>query len=453
MRLRRGGRDRRRSLPTAEVRPLEARLLMDGGGAASATTATAPPSKFASKAELDQYLIDAAVAEYQSYLGRSFTSPIYGPYPTGGVGGGWAYDVGMGAVAASSTPGFSGTNDQVQGVGEGDIVQNDGQYLYILSERMLKIVDARDPKAPAVASTTALDGTPLVEYLNGSRLTVISRLNQGGYLLQGGAIVAGQGLGPAIGTPGIGYPSPQVKVSEFDVSDPTSPTPIRATTMDGNYLDSRSVGDRVHVVLQDSLPYLPGPLTHPEGDTTFYETEAEYRARLAALVPTLALPQESAVVGDGAPASSPLIDPTAIYKPATPTDTNLLVIASFDAKSTAAGPSGVVGVVAAYGSTVYATPASLYLFSPQYPVSPYSTIVNGPTIISTTSPGPSTSIRKFSMAGDVVALTSTGTVPGTVLDQFSADEQGGYLRVVTTEMPSMFYGAIPAVWSPPSPPR
>ena len=418
MRRRSARRSRRRSTTLAEIRPLEPRLLMDGGGAASGPMLAAP-SKFATVAEFDQYLIDREVVRYQAVLGTSFpdTGDIEDATPTGFV---WADDTisGTGAATASA-PGTSPTNDQVQGVAEGDLVENDGRYLYILTDQALKVVDALNPSAPALASTTALDGQPIAEYLDGSRLTVITQQQPAGddFIVSIPGVLGG------------GFPISHVKVTEFDVSDPANPTTIRATTMDGVYVSSRAVGDEVYVLLQSYLPELPGPSISQANGQATYQTEAAYRASLATLVPMYPLPRATSVVGVET-TSGPLIDPTAIYKPASPTDDNLTVVAAFDALSAGPGPTGAVGVVASEAPVVYATPTHLDLFSTLYAVPAIATPSTAPI---TAADAPSTVIRQFTLDGDHIDLTATGDVPGTVLDQFSADESGGNLRLVTTE--------------------
>ena len=55
-----------------------------------------------------------------------------------------------------SAPGHSQTNTQVAGVDEGDIIENDGRHLYILSRDELVIVDAQDADTPVVVWRTTM---------------------------------------------------------------------------------------------------------------------------------------------------------------------------------------------------------------------------------------------------------------------------------------------------------
>jgi hypothetical protein len=247
----------------AQVERLETRCLLDGGASGAAL---APPSTFASEAEFQQYLIDSAVAQWSAVLGKSF--PV-APYPVGVtfLPTSTAAPVAAGALD-SSAPSHSTTNNQVQGVDEGDIVENDGNALYIITGSDLKIVDARNPAALTVASSTLIDGQPIAEYLNGTRLTIISSL--GGYfnpeqtdtipgfgfgwglggvvrppimidapVAQPLGVAVAQPVGVAVGIDPIALPggpggwtgsNPQVKITELDVSDPTAPVAVREFT-------------------------------------------------------------------------------------------------------------------------------------------------------------------------------------------------------------------------------
>ena len=66
------------------------------------------------------------------------------------------------------------TNVQVEGVDEGDIVETDGDYLYVASDSTLSIVDVRNPNSPTLTSQVAFEETIVDMYLHEDRLTIIS---------------------------------------------------------------------------------------------------------------------------------------------------------------------------------------------------------------------------------------------------------------------------------------
>jgi uncharacterized secreted protein with C-terminal beta-propeller domain len=417
----------RRTPPIAMIERLEQRLALDAGAVAVAAAASvasaAQPQRFASAAEWKQYLIDAAVEQWRSLLGQHYPRIPDGAYgPIGDVALEAPMPLRTAALAADSA--HSGTNNQVDGVDEGDTVETDGQFLYILAGRALKIVDARQPEALAIISTTAIEGVPVAEHLNGTRLTVISRVD-GPYGFPTeplDADVARVALLPFVYTP------PKLKVTEFDVADvadAAAPRELRATTLDGSYVQSRAVGDRVTVVVQHNLDSLPPPETRTTDDEYIYPTEAEYRAQLEALDITPTLPQFTSQANgpDGAvQASGPLLGFDAIYRPASPDDQSLLSVVTFDAQQAAPGPAGAVGVVAPYSATVYATADHLYLVGNRW-----SYVPDGAS-------SETTVIQKFALNGDAATLTAVGTVPGRALNQFAIDEHDSYLRIATTSV-------------------
>ena len=85
--------------------------------------------------------------------------------------------------AAGAAPDHSETNTQVVGVDEADLVETDGQYLYILSGQELVIADSGISLTEdnawtigefGVVSRVEIEGQPFGQYLSGDRLTVIS---------------------------------------------------------------------------------------------------------------------------------------------------------------------------------------------------------------------------------------------------------------------------------------
>jgi uncharacterized secreted protein with C-terminal beta-propeller domain len=419
---------------------LEDRLVLDGS--------LAPPALYASLDELRQGLVEAAVSQWKSVLGQKANFPIY------------ATPVAMapvpGAISMAAAGGVSQTNDQVAGVDEADSVKTDGHYLYILSHGELDIVDAHDPKNLTVVSrTTFSDSYPTAEFLDGTRLTVIASAGSGGPIMR--PMV--EGVAAAVMLPVDGGPNwswtPKTKVTEYDVSNPTSPQVVRDTTLDGSYVGSRAIGDQVYVVVEDSLGWLPSPQFKPVSDLNggpeqwVYESETDYRAALEKFVSGVNLPQFSSTVpgATGPQTASGALEPaTAIYKPALPSDQTLTSIAVFDAKTTTPGPAGSTGAMTPVTSIVYASNDHIDLFGTEWPNFVGGPIVYQPAI----APTNSTVIHQFSVQGDSVGLNAVGQVDGQVLNQYSVDEQGPDLRVATTTTTWFVPGAATVAPAPPN---
>lgn len=319
--------------------------------------------------------------------------------------------------ASAATPTHSGTNVQVDGVDEADIVKTDGNHLYILSRGDLLIVTAaRDGQAATIASRTTLEGSPVAEYLEGDRLTVVSSV-YGNPI----AIDPGIGAGAAVKriAPSYQYTPPRVKVTQFDLSNRATPKVLQESYLDGSYIDSRSTGGKVYVALQDDAASRMQPKWIPSADGTGgkFETQAAFQARLrsaklADLAPTFVTKTGGTITRTGL-----LIDPKQTLRPQAADDQNLLSLVVFDASAKATGPIDSAGVVGSYATTLHASKDNIYLLTPRYS--------------SDGSTDGSTTITKFSLAGGV-KLAASGEVPGQVLNQFSVDEFNGNLRIATT---------------------
>jgi uncharacterized secreted protein with C-terminal beta-propeller domain len=383
-----------------QIESLEDRCLLSG-----------TPTQFGSSDAFVQYLISQAETRYANLFGQQFSSGNFVPGVT------FEADVPAGATALSTQGGaggnasFSQTNVQVPGVDEADIVKTDGNFVYYLDKQQLVIAQAWPASSLSIVSTTPLDDNPVGEYLNGSRLTVISEVFNYGY-------GADTKVDPVVRTPDgfpLIYPTfTKTEVTTYDVSNPASPTVISSTYMDGSYVSSREVGNTVYVVQQNYFTGLPAPAyTNFNGDT-IYESQASYLARISGHELDLALPHFYTWSGGVLTPSGFLSDPAQIYQPLDSNDYDLTSVVAFDVTGTS--PVATVSLFTSYASAVYASASNLYVAVPHW---------------SSVAPGTS-EIYQFSLNGSQVSLAASGSVPGYVNCQFSLDESGNYLRVVTT---------------------
>jgi hypothetical protein len=360
---------------------------------------------------------------FRRFLAHAAANPAgTGPVLNGAAGGAVTDPAAPTAPTPTGAAGsHSTTNVQVPGVGEGDTVETDGSFLYLLSRGELVIVDARQPGALAVASRTTIEGSPLAEYLDGSRLTVLSSLWQAPLTpLAGGA-------GAPVSTPVIWFPgSAKVEVTTFDVSDPTSPKVVKQTELDGSYAGSRMVDGRLYLVLQSDLfgALGGGPVPaagagavagkgHRSGPAA--RARGRGRASIDRILPGFTA-MATAPGGTTTTRSGPISRPQDILEPASGDAANLISVVVLDTRSPDPGPIGSASLFGSYASNMYVTPGNLYIFSPHWDAHGDAT----------------TSIAQFALAGTSPSLVATGSVPGTLLDQYSADANAGYLRVATT---------------------
>jgi hypothetical protein len=358
---------------------------------------------------------------------RQFLSRSVGTLGQTGIG---LRGQGSGPVSAPTSPAPPGTtagsshsttNVQVPGVDEGDIVETDGSSLYILSRGELVVVDARQSNALVVASRTTIEGVPLAEYLDGNRLTVLSSIWPP--LL---APTVGQPRAP-VAIPPIWVRGPgQVQVTTFDVTDPTRPQVVQATKLDGSYTDSRMVDGRLYLVLQSDLfsGLWGSPVALARTKAGAGKGQGKMRrsgpAALARAAIDRILPGFTATVtapdGSQATRSGLISQPQNILQPASGEDANLISVIVLDTRGPNPGPVGSASLFGSYASTLHVTPDNLYIFSPHWDDRGDAT----------------TSIDQFALGGTSPRLVATGSVPGTLLDQYSADAAAGYLRVATT---------------------
>ncbi len=365
------------------------------------------------------------------------------------------------AMSAASTTGapaqsgdFSGTNTQVAGVDEGDMVETDGTHLFVLAGDGVDIVGAWPADALAVTSHVATPGWERALFLHGTRLTVISQEH---------------GWEPVADTAPIAnarlawwnqHWQPRVAVTVIDVSQPAAPTILETSRIDGWLVDSRAIEGRVLVVTRDSFdipapevitvpPVDPAPVDPPtdelldavagtvpptialpiwggggpagDGTTYVYEDEAAYRSRLEKAWDASAAPHVS-VTSAGETTTRDLVIPGHAFLPVKASDNTMLSVVSFQVDDDDAGPDAATSVAGVSG-TVYASTSSLYVTAPHW----------GAWWDATDSSS-TTNIYKFDLALVDAPLVAMGAVPGTTLDQFSLDESdAGLLRVATTD--------------------
>jgi hypothetical protein len=294
----------------------------------------------------------------------------------------------------------STTNVQVRGVDEGDLVKTDGQYIYSIQGGEVRIVRAYPAKDMALLASIKLeDGFyPTEVYLEADRLVVIGT----GWAAQADINPAATAK-MAIWWP-IGDPKTLARV--YDVSDRSKPVLEREVSFGGNYLASRKVGDSI---------YLMGR-TYPSFYRMAARANTTAKPARASRQSTLPAVSDSAVA-DGK--SQPLALNRLYYFPGF-IDPDYVIIAGFRL-SQPDTPADIKSFLGA-GEVAYASTGSIYLSAADYPDAPAES----------GEPIPVSHIYSFAIGNGASRFRAAGEVPGTVLNQFSMDESGGYFRVATT---------------------
>jgi len=387
-------------------------------------SAMADLENLATNEELKEWYIDAAVETWEGVFGTVY-QPHYYDYPvirdfevlfTAGMN--------RFSDATVKADGYSETNIQVAGVDEADLAKTDGEYLYGVFGAELVIVDVWPEDEIQVVSQTAIEGDPFSIYIFDDRLVVMSYVDPGNVfplykpnLLWEGSILP------------MPYSRPRFKITEFDISDRQEPEAVEETYFDGWLSNSRRIDDHVYLVINNSH-YTPEPLPVEvdHSDDQYYETEPQYRERLAETFDEL-LPRYT-TLDETSEINGSLVQAPQVWAPDSESDSaayarlgEMVSVVVFEIGNDQPGPVNTTTIFDVHNNEVYASPENLYL------TESYSAW--GDNFSRYT---PMTRIYKFALDQDSAPLTATGSVTGTILNQFSLDEHEGYFRIATTSM-------------------
>jgi uncharacterized secreted protein with C-terminal beta-propeller domain len=140
---------------------------------------------------------------------------------------------------------YSTTNIQVEGVDESDIVKNDGKYIYTVSGNKVVIVDAYPAENMKIVSEINLNRSVGGIFINGNKLIIFA---QGFEYYNYGLKEVARCLGGRCPL----YGESQSLVYVYDTADKSNPTLEKNISIQGNYKDSRMIGDYVYVISQKS---------------------------------------------------------------------------------------------------------------------------------------------------------------------------------------------------------
>jgi inhibitor of cysteine peptidase len=302
--------------------------------------------------------------------------------------------------SVSGTSDYSTTNLQVDGVDEGDIVKNDGSYLYTLFNNKLNIADVRDPKNMKLVSTLTFDNSNAVDmYVYKNKLIVVTNQNPN-YATKS-----------AKAMPVHNYNN-QTKVMVYDITDRSNPKEFRSFTQDGNFVSSRMIGNNIYVA------------------TSYYSYVND----------TNNITAEEIVPKAGESTKQKMIPAANIFIPIEPQNASYAILSGINVEDTTVSASTVACVGSA--GNVFASLNNLYLSSQRayYRIAMGAPVTKGGAPTNNVKSGAmvasiyneTTDIIRFNLNGGKVAYTGTCTVDGNINNQFSMDEFNGYFRIATT---------------------
>ncbi len=287
-------------------------------------------------------------------------------------------------AADAAEPDYSGTNVQVEGIDEADIVKTDGKYIYAMCGNLLTIYRADGENTARVNETelTQSDENESVSaselLLDGSRLFVIAERT-------------------VWTDDATWYCETSTEVLIYDVSKPEQPVLKETYGQDGNYRSSRMTDGMLYII---SEHYIYGdefstedwiPITYCSGTET-------------------KIPANRIYICPGATAC-------------------LTMVGAFDCKSLKTSDvcsfTGAADTVYMNGNEIYLAQTTYdTLKSDPYKVDQYDVIDYVNTAV--------TAINRITAKDGKLTLTASGSVDGYLVNQFAIDLYNGNLRIATT---------------------
>ena len=338
-----------------------------------------------------------------------------------------------GVVASSadasftSQPQFSETTVQTDGVGEGDRIKYDGEYLFIAKNNYGDVsitldTESTEPSGPQtsirimkredngdmleVADVTVNNEADNIAsiYLQDSDLAVMSAINN--YSTQP-APDSSFMIEPFMPT------NQQFNLTILDVVDPLNSSVKASYTIDGHMLDSRRVDNVIYVVSSYT----------PSIDGVVYAGTAEEKAQNYKLINGTDINQLLPGYREGDGATQPLVNSNACYIPEEATNKDgfdsIVTLTAIDMAT--AKPINSVCINTEV-SGIYATAKTVYLYGTDYQ---YSAEKITETSI----------IHKFTLDSLAIEYAASGTLDGRFnggMSNLRFSEKDQYLRVVTT---------------------
>ncbi|MDE4085640.1 beta-propeller domain-containing protein [Planococcus maritimus] len=347
----------------------------------------------------------AGEEELRTYFTRLLKLQKDNPFYRGfGEGVEEAEDSASGEAGGMGGGEHSTTNNQVEGIDEGDIVQTDGDYLYSVSESRVAISDIRNPENMKLAAVLEFDGETYPEklFLSDVTLTVISSRFS---LMETESDMEMESFMPYSGI---------TVISLYDVSTPENPKLIREFGNEGSFNNARLSNGILHYVSN----------VFPNYWILEEQPDIELRPRLF----------DSAQGGELEPL--PYEDLTIL--PGT-MEGSYSVITSVNLDAPASNEISTKGFLGG-NEQMYMNEQHLYLTASAFETAEGEFEDNALWVPQQAD----TEIFKFVLDGISVEFIASVRVQGSLLNQFSMDEFEGHFRLATTEG---------VAWAPDSEPK
>jgi hypothetical protein len=391
----------------------------DGPGGVGSAGAGAPAA-----AALRQFgECDAVLSYVQEHAAEAVVS-----LGLGGFGGealeesAIAVDDAAGADFASPQAGvdYSTSNVQEAGIDEPDVLKTDGRRMVVAGENRVHVVDVTGPEPTLIASVQLDDHWVSNLLLHGDRVLVFAS--------QWDVIVPFvEPGGEATDTEPAPSWGPTTEIVEIDLSA-TTPRVTRRLDIEGDYVGARLIDGVVRVVTTSRPRVIHWAIPEPADFGAQDRSSAAVRDLIAGTTVDDWLPRFVLSDASGsAVAGGRLVDCDRVWAPPHYAGPGTLSVTTIDiAADGLAGAMDTTSIMAD-GSTVYASLDHLYVTTTRWhdwriePAGP----ADGTPV--------ETEIHVFDTTGRATSTyVGSGSVTGTVLNQYSMSEHEGHLRIATT---------------------
>ncbi len=313
-----------------------------------------------------------------------------------------------GSTPAPAPTDFTTTNTQERDVDEPDFVKNDGSRIFVLNGRSLIVASAWPPESARIQSVTPLEGQPVEMILMGDRLAVYTRLGPAGLDLRPGQWSA---------------PRDRFALTAFDVSS-AAPSPVYRHEWTGRYASARRTGSVLHTV---SVAPLGGPaLVYWPDENVDWTRRGAVRDALERARAQNVTRIRAASLDDWLPRFSENGAPLpreceSYYATSASARAGFTTVTSLDLGRLESRRATLLN----QADEVYASKERLYVTSRHYWMAPprEGQVRQNHTYVFQLD---------LPQGGGPARYVAAGGVAGHIADQFSLDEEGGYLRIATT---------------------
>lgn len=279
---------------------------------------------------------------------------------------------------------YSTTNVQVENVDEADIVKTDGKYIYYISNEKIYIINADNLEIETAIEIKEKNENfyPSELYVNKNKLIILGNSRE----YNEEKTKQRETVEEFIYRIDTNY---MAKAIVYDISNKKSPKKIRKISLDGNYIESRMIGENVYFISRKSVNYYKG-ITDDE------------------LLPI--------VKDTAATTETKKIDCTDIIYFKDTQDYSYMIVAGFNINN-----KDEINTETFFGAsdTIYASEKNLYITQSVYKDGYFYEKMEN-------------IIYKFNLNNSQIKLQCKGKVEGNLNNQFSMDEYDGNLRIATT---------------------